>query len=104
MDPPSLVDAASREAEALIFAVGSGAMDVPVPTCEGWEVRDLALHVAEFCGFWTHVLCEATGRQKSAFPHPPGNEHLPEWMADRCVDLVDALVATPPDTPAWTWF
>ena len=104
MDPQSLVDAASRETEALIFAVGSGAMDVPVPTCEGWEVRDLAVHVGEFCGFWTHVLCQSTGRPKTPFPDPPADDHLPEWMADRCVDLVGALMVTPPETPTWTWF
>lgn len=104
MEPGQLVDAVRGESEALIFAVGSGAMDVPVPTCEGWEVRDLARHVGEFCGFWSHVLAEGTGRPKTPFPDPPVDPELPDWMADRCVDLVGELEATAPATPVWTWF
>ena len=52
MDHASLVDAACPEADALIVALGAGATDVPVPTCEGWEMSDLAIHVGNFCGFW----------------------------------------------------
>jgi uncharacterized protein (TIGR03083 family) len=104
MEPSEFVDAVRSESESLIVAVGAGAMDVPVPTCEPWEVRDLATHVGGFCGFWSHVLSEATGRPKPPFPDPPEAEQLAEWLADRCVDLVGELEATPPDTQVWTWF
>jgi uncharacterized protein (TIGR03083 family) len=104
VEPAALVEAVRSESEALIFAVGAGAMDVPVPTCEGWEVRDLATHVGEFCGFWSHVLSEGTGRPKRAFPDPPHDGELAEWMANRCVDVVEELQATPPGTEVWTWF
>jgi uncharacterized protein (TIGR03083 family) len=104
MEPAAYVDAVKSESQDLITAVGQGAMDVPVPTCEGWEVRDLALHVGEFCGFWSHVLCEATGRPKTPFPDPPGGDDLAGWLADRCVDLAGELEATPPQVEVWTWF
>ncbi len=104
MEPSAFIDSVRAESEALIFAVGSGAMDVPVPTCEPWEVRDLATHVGGFCGFWSHVLAEATGRPKTPFPEPPDGDALAEWLADRCVDLVGAFEATPPQTNVWTWF
>jgi uncharacterized protein (TIGR03083 family) len=104
MEPSDYVDAVRTESQALLVAVGAGAMDVPVPTCEPWEVRDLAAHVGGFCGFWSHVLAEATGRPKPPFPDPPEGEHLTEWLGDRCVDLVGEFQATPPDTQVWTWF
>ncbi len=105
MEPSAYVDAVRTESEALILAVGAGAMDVPVPTCEPWEVRDLAIHVGGFCGFWSHVLCEATGRPKPPFPDPPEGEHtrrvagrplLSTWSVE--------FQATPPETSVWTWF
>lgn len=104
MEPSAFIDAVRTESEALIFAVGEGAMDVPVPTCEPWEVSDLATHVGGFCGFWSHVLCEATGRPKTPFPDPPQGDKLAEWLADRCVDVVGEFEATPPQTNVWTWF
>jgi uncharacterized protein (TIGR03083 family) len=104
MDPAALVEAVRTESRALIAAVSAGAMDVPVPTCEGWEVRDLAVHVGGFCGFWSHDLSEGAGRPKSPYPDPPADGELAGWMADRCVDLAEQLERTPPETPVWTWF
>jgi len=104
MEAAEFVDAVRTESEALVFALGAGAMDVPVPTCAGWEVRDLAVHVGEICGFWSHDLCEGTGRPKTPFPDPPGDEEMPGWVADRCADLVGELEVTPPATEVWTWF
>jgi uncharacterized protein (TIGR03083 family) len=105
MDYDSLVQAVRQESGALTFALESGTTDDVVPTCEGWEVRDLAVHVAEFSGFWCHVLCEGTGRAKPPFPEPPGeDEELVAWMTSAFTALIDALESTPPATPVWTWF
>ncbi len=71
MDHSSLVAAVRAEAAALTFALEAGEMDDVVPTCEGWEVRDLAVHVGQFCGFWSHVLCEGTDRPKTPAPRSP---------------------------------
>ena len=104
VDHTSLVTAVRIEAGTLIFALEGGEMDDVVPTCEGWEVRDLAVHIGQFCGFWNHVLCEGTGHPKTPLPDPPGNDELVPWVADACAGLVDRLEATPASTPVWTWF
>jgi uncharacterized protein (TIGR03083 family) len=104
MDHDSLVRAAKMEVEALTHALGSGESDVPVPTCEGWTVHDLAVHVGEFCGFWGHVLCEATGRPKPSIPDPPAGDAVAPWVAEAAGILIAELEATPAHTPAWTWF
>lgn len=105
VDHPSLVAAVRSESGALTFALEAGALDDVVPTCAGWEVRDLAVHVGGFCGFWGHVLCEGTGRPKPAFPDPPTDhdEELVGWVADACAMLVSELEATPAATAVWTW-
>jgi uncharacterized protein (TIGR03083 family) len=100
----SFVSAVRTETAALMFALEAGEMDDVVPTCEGWEVRDLAVHVGQFCGFWSHVLCEGTDQPKTPLPDPPDDDELPHWVAGASTDLIDRLEATPAGTPVWTWF
>ncbi len=104
MDHSSLVDAVRIQGAGLCEAVAAGPVSAPVPTCGGWDVADLAVHVGSFCGFWTHVLCEGTGQEKTPFPDPPGGDQLSGWVTELHRQLVDALSDTPPDVEVWTWF
>jgi uncharacterized protein (TIGR03083 family) len=104
VDHTALIDAVRTESGALGFAVEAGAMDDKVPTCEGWDVADLAVHVGEFCGFWSHVLCEGTGRPKEPLPDAPEGDDLVAWLSGACAALLTELEATPASTPVWTWF
>jgi uncharacterized protein (TIGR03083 family) len=97
------VEAVEREMGAFVAALAAGPLDAPVPTCPDFTVDDLAEHVGMFTGFWTHVLCEGTGRPKPPFAEP-GSEGRVEWMRTRADDFVSELRATPPDTTVWTWF
>ncbi|HLF40919.1 MAG TPA: maleylpyruvate isomerase N-terminal domain-containing protein, partial [Acidimicrobiia bacterium] len=102
MDYDDHVRAVVRETDVLEKAFGAGPLDVPVPTCPDWVVRDLAKHVGEFTCFWTHVLCEGAGLEKTPFPDMP-KEDVADWYRDLAHSLIDVLKATPPDTPIWTW-
>jgi uncharacterized protein (TIGR03083 family) len=105
MDNRSLIEAVRVEGDELTFALEDGpTMEAEVPTCEGWTVADLAVHVGSFCGFWSHVLCEGTGRPKTPFPDPPAADELAPWVAELTRHLVDELTATPAHTEVWTWF
>ncbi|MGD0391871.1 MAG: maleylpyruvate isomerase N-terminal domain-containing protein [Acidimicrobiales bacterium] len=104
MDNASLIESVRTEGQTLAVALEDAAADDLVPTCEGWKIADLAVHVGEFCGFWSHVLCEGTGRPKTPFPQPPGGDELGSWVAELAGHLVGELDATPPDTEVWTWF
>ena len=104
MDHDARVDAVERELEGLVAAVGDGPLDAPVPTCPDFDVDDLAAHVGGFCGFWTHVLCEGSGRPKSPFTPTPGDEGRVAWLAGLGGHLVAELRATPADTETWTWY
>src|SRR4051794_38640111 len=102
MDHEGRVSAAEREVRLFIEAVAAGSLDAPVPTCPGFTVDDLAAHVGSFCGFWTHVLCEGTGRPKPRFEDEP--EHRVEWLREIAHHLDVELRTTSPDTAVWTWF
>lgn len=99
------VEAVRRETDALIAAFGSGGVDDPVPTCPEWMIRDLARHVGEFTGFWTHAVCEGAGREKTPFPDMPerGSGGVAQWYRGLADSMIEVLSSTPPDTEIWTW-
>jgi uncharacterized protein (TIGR03083 family) len=85
----------------LAASFAAGPMDSRVPTCPEWHLRDLAGHVWDFTGFWTHVLCEATGRPKTPFgsmPDAPGDGYR-----ELVGHLAEELRAATADTPTWGW-
>jgi uncharacterized protein (TIGR03083 family) len=106
MDYAEHVEATDREIAALVDALGAGPLDVPVPTCPDWTLVDLADHVGGFCGFWAHILCDATGRPKTSFAERPAGTDGPEaadWLGGLGDDLLTLLRSTEPTQQAWTW-
>lgn len=99
------IEAVKRETLAMVAVLREGPLDAPVPSCPEWTVADLAKHVGEFTGFWTHVLCEGTGRPKAPFSDMPSGSAsaVSDWYEDLGVHLVTELQATSPDTTIWTW-
>ncbi len=97
------IDALEREIASLVAAVGAGPLDAPVPTCPEFTVDGLAAHVGTFCGWWTHNLCEGSGRPKTPFSDEVGPEGRAEWLRSLGGHLVSELRATPPETVVWTW-
>src|SRR5215472_14461553 len=101
MDYTDHVAAVEREIAGLVSALGAGPVDAKVPTCPDWTVAELADHVGGFTGFWAHILCEGTGRPKTAFPDR--GDDVAGWYAGLGRSLVGELRATAPDQAVWTW-
>jgi uncharacterized protein (TIGR03083 family) len=99
------VEAVERESKALVAALRDGPLDVSVPSCPDWTLTELAQHVGEFTGFWTHVLCEGSGRPKTPYPAMPSESAsaVAEWYRQLAAHLVRELWATGADTTIWTW-
>ena len=103
MDYGDRIDAVERELAALTAAVAAGDPGARVPTCPDFALDDLAAHVGEFCGFWSHVLCEGTGRPKTPYSTEVGPEGRSAWLIELAGHLVAELRAAGPDQPVWTW-
>jgi uncharacterized protein (TIGR03083 family) len=104
MDYAEHVAAVEQEIAALVEALAAGPVDIKVPTCPAWTVADLADHVGAFTGFWTHVLCEGTGRHKTPFEERPADGgDTAAWFAGLGRSLLGELRATPPEQHVWTW-
>lgn len=101
------IRAVERESAAITSALRAGSLDVHIPSCPDWTLVELATHLGRFCGFWTHVICEGTGRPKTPYTDPAADERRPEWFADwyaaAAGHLVAQLRSTPPDAKVWTW-
>jgi uncharacterized protein (TIGR03083 family) len=103
MDDEARIDAVEGELAALVAAVAAGPPGERVPTCPDFSLDDLAGHVGQFCGFWAHVLCEATGRPKPPYSPEVAPGGRVGWLQALTQALVRELRATPPSTEAWTW-
>jgi uncharacterized protein (TIGR03083 family) len=96
------IESVERETGAFAAAL-RGPLDAPVPTCPDWTLADLAEHAGGFTGFWTHVLCEGTGRAKTPFSQQPPGPGVADWYQELAGHLVAELRATAGDTEVWTW-
>lgn len=97
------IAAVEAEVATAVEAAAAGPPDARVPTCPDFAVSDLLAHVGEFCGLWTHVVCEGLGRPKTPFPDLPGPADRPAWLEGLGRHLVDVLGEASADTPCWTW-
>ena len=105
MDYAAHVAAVAREVDGLVAATAAGPADAPVPTCPGWAVTDLLAHVGEFTVFWTHVLCEGTGRPTTPWPDMPDGDAVTvaDWYRGLGDSLLRELRATAPGQSVFSW-
>jgi uncharacterized protein (TIGR03083 family) len=78
-------------------------LDLPVPSCPGWMVADLAAHLGE-----THLWAEhavRVGDPDAPEPSPPRHDRiaLRAWYAESAEALLATLRANDPDTACWTF-
>jgi len=104
MDYDSHVAATEAALDSYRAALSHGPLDAHVPTCPDYDLAALTKHVGEFCGFWTHVVCDGVGREKTPFPDFPSDRaEIATWFDGLSRDLMAVLRETPPDTACWTW-
>lgn len=104
MDHAQRIAAVERETDALIDTFEAGALDVAVPTCPGWTVRDLLVHLQQFSGWWSHVLCDALSLPHASFaPEPDDDEQLVGWYEQAAQELISKLRDASAELEAWTW-
>ncbi len=100
------VRAVEKESAAVVAGLRAGPLDVGVPTCPDWTLVELGTHVGQFCGLWTHVICEGTGRPKTPFTDSSGQSEsgwFADWYEELAGHLVEQLRTTDPDVEVWTW-
>lgn len=102
-----LIDERSQAFRAALAAVPS--LELPVPTCPGWTLRDLAAHLGDGRRAWAATIdagptATTKSTPKNALPAPPDREALLEWSAAATQELLVALTNSGPDRSCWTWW
>lgn len=105
MEPSEHLAHLRQETEAFLAAAASDP-GATVPSCPGWAVRDLVLHVGNTWARAADVL--ATGREVERRPLPTveSDAQLLAWGRDRADEIVDAverLSVPDPEGQCWTF-
>ncbi|HEY9368964.1 maleylpyruvate isomerase family mycothiol-dependent enzyme [Streptomyces sp.] len=104
MNVAELVAALDESGRALADAADEAGLDAPVPTCPGWQVRDLLRHTA-----MVHRWAAAFVTEGHTSYHPDGGEpqldgeELLGYFREGHAALVEALTKAPADLECWTF-
>ncbi len=103
------VKALDSEGKLLVAAASSAGVHAGVPSCPGWEVRDLLGHIgfihrwaARYVAEGLTEMVEEPGEAPLLAAAPPDDEIL-SWAADGHAALVEVLSSAPPDVQCWTF-
>lgn len=104
MDSAAFLETLEREGRLLADAAELAGTDAKVPTCPGWQVRDLLRHTGAVHRWAASYIAEGhtTPRGIDDGPDLDGTD-LMVWYRDSHHHLVETLAAAPPDAPAWTF-
>lgn len=103
MDFADHVQAVERESAALVAALRAAGPDAPVPSCPEWTAADLAQHLGEFAGWWTHIVQDGAGQEHDEIPPCPQPGERPDWVEQGLTRLHELLTDAGPDLEVWTW-
>jgi uncharacterized protein (TIGR03083 family) len=109
MDVATLITQLSAQGHLLGDAAGQAGLTADVPTCPGWTVRDLLLHVGGVHRWATAVVDGALAEPPDVEqPYDiaaelPEDDALPDWFRTGHSNLVRTLRAAPADLVSWTF-
>ncbi len=106
MDKLEYCDAIATAAAA-VAEIARLEPDEPVPSCPGWDVRQLAYHLGSVHRMATAVVAtpvlEPSGMRGLWAPPDPGTDPG-DWVEAGATALVDALRVVDPDAPVLTFW
>ncbi len=108
MEPPTLLDPATHleilteRAHALLDAA-AGTMGVTVPTCPGWSLADLVVHMGLVWGWAADTVATKARADGGDAPQDRSEHALRAWAKREAARLVDTLGAADPDETCWTF-
>lgn len=109
------ITAVGQGAKLFAEAANQSGLDVDIPTCPGWNMRDLVRHVSEIHLWaaahvaqphdkpWVDDLDELTVFWPDLAVFWPDDNELINWYLDTNANLVGALESAPPDVEAFTF-
>jgi uncharacterized protein (TIGR03083 family) len=99
-----LIDERSAAFRGVVAAAAS--LEVPVPSCPGWTLFDLAEHLGVGRRNWAATVAAGPASAKAVVESsaPKEREALVAWLAESTEQLLSALRAAGPDAGSWVWW
>jgi uncharacterized protein (TIGR03083 family) len=109
------ITAVGQEAKLLAEAATQGGLDVEIPTCPGWDMRELLRHLSEIhlwaagiiakraTKLWPDDISEHTETWPDLAVFWPDDNELIDWYLDTNANLVEALESAPLDLETFTF-
>lgn len=97
-----LVATIRREGEGICSA-GAVDLEVKVPTCGDWTMRELLAHVASVYRRAATAVGERATTEVAWTAPPDDLEDVSAYLAEALDDLVHALSDSDAETPVWNW-
>ncbi len=88
-----------------LAAVAVDHLDLPVPTCPGWDVAEVVRHTGSV--YHHKIACVRLGRDPDEGDWqqtPPEGRDLVSWYREALAALLDLLRSRDPGSPAYTWY
>jgi uncharacterized protein (TIGR03083 family) len=99
--PLDLLDLLAAEGSALMSAVRHGPLTATVPTCPGWDVRNLSAHIGTT---WTWSAQVVRERLQGPAPYDMpslADDEVQPYLENGLETLLESLGNCPPDAPVW---
>ncbi|MFF3457535.1 maleylpyruvate isomerase family mycothiol-dependent enzyme [Streptomyces sp. NPDC002730] len=104
METAELIKSLVREGQLLAAAAAEAGPDASVPTCPGWQVRDLLRHISMVHRWATAFITEGYTSFHPADDQPElDGDELLEWFREGHGLLVAALSEAPADVECWSF-
>jgi uncharacterized protein (TIGR03083 family) len=101
------LQAIRNDGVALIDLVEFHDPNLPVASCPGWTLGDLAWHIGEVWDFWSRVveehMTDLDTVKKITEPPKFSGDALLEWVTASHTAIYAALVDARPEREVWTW-
>ena len=103
------ITAIGQEAKLLAAGADQGGLDIDIPTCPGWTMRDLVRHLSEIhlwaaglvaqrtSKLWPDDISEHTDSWPDLAVFWPDDDKLVDWYLATNANLVQSLASAPPD-------
>ena len=99
------LEAIVRDSAEIVAAARDGARDAPVPSCPGWSVADLVVHLGNVQR-WAAAMVSTLALERidrSAMNEEPSADARLPWFEAASALLVKTLAAADPSAPVWTF-
>jgi uncharacterized protein (TIGR03083 family) len=107
MDTDRFVEHVRVDAETMSRIAHSAPLDTDVPTCPGWDLRELIVHTGAVHRHKVATLLGGYRDEPAPRPDAPGDgvsdADILSWFDGGAAQLLDAFQTADLDEPTWTW-